>query len=271
MTTMSIFTTYGTLRRDAPFFKEKMFDYVILDEAQAIKNASTESAKAARLLRGQHRLALSGTPIENHLGELWSLFEFLNPGMLGSASFSSWARGSMSKLDEAQRALLAQALRPFHPPAHQGAGGAGSSRQSGTDPVLPARSRRSARSTTNCAITTGAPSSTASKRDGIEKSKIHILEALLRLRQAAIHPGLIDRTRAGEPSAKMDMLLPQLVEVLDEGHKALVFSQFTSMLGILREQAGQRKYPLRISGRPDAGPGIARSNGSRTIRTPGSS
>jgi SNF2 family DNA or RNA helicase len=74
------------------------------------------------------------------------------------------------------------------------------------------------------------------ERDGMEKSKIHILEALLRLRQAAIHPGLIDQARVGEPSAKLDMLLPQITEVLEEGHKALVFSQFTSMLGILRHR-----------------------------------
>ena len=81
-----VLTTYGTLRRDASVLTETEFDYVVLDEAQAIKNADTESAKAARLLRGKHRLALSGTPVENHLGELWSLFEFLNPGMLGAAS-----------------------------------------------------------------------------------------------------------------------------------------------------------------------------------------
>src|SRR6185369_13705026 len=81
-----VITTYGTLRRDAVQFQDVEFDFVILDEAQAIKNARTESAKATRLLKSRHRLALSGTPIENHLGELWSLFEFLNPGMLGSAS-----------------------------------------------------------------------------------------------------------------------------------------------------------------------------------------
>ena len=77
-----VLTTYGTLRRDASHLKDVEFDYVVLDEAQAVKNASTESAKAVRLLRGEHRLALSGTPVENHLGELFSLFEFLNPGML---------------------------------------------------------------------------------------------------------------------------------------------------------------------------------------------
>jgi SNF2 family DNA or RNA helicase len=108
-----VFTTYGTLRRDAPFFKEKLFDYVVLDEAQAIKNSSTESAKAARLLRARHRLALSGTPIENHLGELWSLFEFLNPGMLGSASVFRLGKASAGNSDEPHRSLLAQALRPF--------------------------------------------------------------------------------------------------------------------------------------------------------------
>ncbi len=231
----AIFTTYGTLRRDAPFFREKMFDYVILDEAQAIKNSSTESAKAARLLRGHHRLALSGTPIENHLGELWSLFEFLNPGMLGSASVFKLGKGSAGKLDEAQRILLAQALRPF---------------------ILRRTKAQVARDlpdkveqTLFCQLEAAQRALYDELRDhyrrtlldrieseGLEKSKIHILEALLRLRQAAIHPGLIDRSRAGHPSAKMDMLMPQLAEVLDEGHKALVFSQFTSMLGILRER-----------------------------------
>ena len=76
--------------------KEIAFDYAILDEAQAIKNARTSSAKAARLLKADHRLALSGTPVENHLGELWSLFDFLNPGILGAASFFSAASATGS-------------------------------------------------------------------------------------------------------------------------------------------------------------------------------
>ncbi|HUR82391.1 MAG TPA: SNF2-related protein, partial [Thermoanaerobaculia bacterium] len=79
-----VLTTYATMRLDVTRLAETEFEYVILDEAQAIKNASSQVAKASRLLRGNHRLALSGTPIENHLGELWSLFEFLNPGLLGS-------------------------------------------------------------------------------------------------------------------------------------------------------------------------------------------
>ena len=134
----AVFTTYGTLRRDAPFFKDKMFDYVILDEAQAIKNASTESAKAARLLRGSHRLALSGTPIENHLGELWSLFEFLNPGMLGSASVFKLGKGSGAKLDDDAACIACPGSAPFHPQTNQSPGGARSAGESGADALLPA-------------------------------------------------------------------------------------------------------------------------------------
>jgi hypothetical protein len=235
-----IFTTYGTLRRDALFFKEKVFDYVILDEAQAIKNASTESAKAARLLRGRHRLALSGTPIENHLGELWSLFEFLNPGMLGSASVLKLGKNSGGKLDDQTRSLLAHALRPFILRRTKS--------QVAKD--LPEKLEQ----TLFCELEPPQRAlynelrdhyrSTLLRRienDGIAKSKIHVLEALLRLRQAAIHPGLVDGSRSGESSAKLDMLLPQLSEVLDEGHKALVFSQFTSMLGILRRKLEEEK------------------------------
>lgn len=230
-----VFTTYGTLRRDALFFKDKLFDYVILDEAQAIKNFSTESAKAARLLRGRHRLALSGTPIENHLGELWSLFEFLNPGMLGSASVLRLGKGTGAKLDEEQRQSLSRALRPFILRRTKA--------QVAQD--LPAKVEQ----TLFCQL---EPTQRALynelrdhyrrsildriERDGLEKSKIHILEALLRLRQAAIHPGLIDHARADESSAKLDMLMPQLSEILEEGHKALIFSQFTSMLRIVRKR-----------------------------------
>jgi superfamily II DNA or RNA helicase len=230
-----IFTTYGTLRRDAAFFKEKMFDYIILDEAQAIKNASTESAKAARLLRGMHRLALSGTPIENHLGELWSLFEFLNPGMLGAASVLKLGKAASGKIEEETRSLLAHALRPFILRRTK--------LQVAQD--LPSKVEQ----TLYCELEEAQRSLYNELRDhyrrsllrriesdGIEKSKMHILEALLRLRQAAIHPGLIDPLRVNQSSAKLDMLIPQLLEVIEEGHKALIFSQFTSMLSILRQK-----------------------------------
>ena len=228
-----VITTYGTLRRDAPRLQDARFDYVILDEAQAIKNARTESAKAARLLRGEHRLALSGTPVQNHVGELWSLFEFLNPGMLGAAATFGLDGPAARNPDADTHALLARTLRPFILRRTKA--------QVAQD--LPPKTEQ----TLHCELD---PAQRALYnelrehyrgsllhrigRDGIERSKIQILEALLRLRQAACHPGLLDRARLDEGSAKLDVLLPQLAEVREEGHKALVFSQFTSLLAIVR-------------------------------------
>ena len=227
-----VLTTYGTLRRDIGELKEIAFDYAILDEAQAIKNASTSAAKSARLLQARYRLALSGTPVENHLGELWSLFEFLNPGVLGSASLfaASSANGSP---DDDSLSLLARGLRPFI-------------LRRTKDLVareLPARTEQ----TLYCDL---EPPQRAIydelrnhyrtavlgsiDRDGLGKSKIQILEALLRLRQAACHPGLIDKSRTADPCAKFDMLVPRLQELVEDGRQVLVFSQFTTLLGVLR-------------------------------------
>jgi superfamily II DNA or RNA helicase len=230
-----VLTTYGTLRRDAAEFKDIEFDYIVLDEAQAIKNPGTESAKAARLLRGRNRLALSGTPVENHLGELWSIFEFLNPGMLGAASVFKLAGSAGRNPNEEMRSLLAHALRPFIlrrtkeqvarelPPK---------SEQTLFCEMEPAQRklydelRVHYRSSLLGMVAT----------QGLAKSKIQVLEALLRLRQAACHPGLIDIKRRHEPSAKLDVLIDRLGEVVAEGHKALVFSQFTSLLSLVRER-----------------------------------
>jgi superfamily II DNA or RNA helicase len=235
-----VLTTYGTLRRDVRHLKDFTFDYCILDEAQAIKNANSESAKAARLLKADHRLALSGTPVENHLGELWSLFEFLNPGMLGSAAVFQSAGGRNP--DECTRGLLARALRPFILRRTK--------EQVAKD--LPAKLEQ----TIHCEMEPAQRElydelrahyrdSLLSRidRDGIQRSRMHILEALLRLRQAACHPGLIDKERVAEPSAKLDALLAQVEEVLDEGHKVLVFSQFTKLLAIVRERLDREQVP----------------------------
>jgi superfamily II DNA or RNA helicase len=235
-----IITTYGTLRRDAIDFKEVEFDYIILDEAQAIKNADTASAKAARLLHGDHRLALSGTPVENHLGELWSLFEFLNPGMLGAASVFKLTGQGARNPEEETRKLLAQALRPFilRRTKEQVAKDLPDKLEQTIFCELEPKQRKlydelrdHYRNTLLKRIET----------EGLAKSKMHVLEALLRLRQAACHPGLIDKKRVKEPSAKLDLLTPQLVELFEEGHKVLVFSQFTSLLAILKSHLDQEK------------------------------
>jgi hypothetical protein len=237
-----VLTTYGTLRRDALHFKDVRFDYCILDEAQAVKNANTESAKAVRLLCGDHRLALSGTPVENHLGELWSLFEFLNPGMLGSASVFRLGGAGARNPDEEGRRLLARALRPFILRRTK--------EQVAKD--LPEKSEQ----TIYCELESSQRKCydelrehyrrsllARIDREGLNKSKVQILEALLRLRQAACHPGLIDKAKTSEPSAKLDVLLSQLGEVLEEGHKALVFSQFTSLLAIVRDRLDREEVP----------------------------
>ena len=224
-----VLTTYGTLRRDVAALQEHSFDYVVLDEAQAIKNAATATSKAVRLLRAQHRLALTGTPVENHLGELHSLFDFLNPGLLGRARAFDLKQFAN---DAGSVARLARGLRPFflrRTKEH-------------VTPELPARTEE----TLYCELE-GEQQRIYQQlrehyrrtllkqieRDGFARSKFQILEALLRLRQAACHTALLPAANGGH-SAKFDLLLPRLSEVIGEGRKALVFSQFTSLLGLLR-------------------------------------
>ena len=228
-----VLTTYGTLRRDIGHLKEVTFDYAILDEAQTIKNSHTSAAKAARLLKATHRLALSGTPVENHLGELWSLFEFLNPGMLGAASVFAAATTVEAKADDGTLEMLARGLRPFILRRTKELVAA----------ELPARTEQ----TLYCDLEPPQRALYDELRDhyraallgkgeplGLGQSKLQILEALLRLRQAACHPGLIDRARAVDPSAKLDVLVPRLQELVEDGRKVIVFSQFTTLLGFLR-------------------------------------
>ncbi|MGQ0647088.1 MAG: DEAD/DEAH box helicase [Gemmatimonadaceae bacterium] len=235
-----VITTYGTLRRDAVALAAVEFDYVILDEAQAVKNAETASSKAARTLRARHRLAMTGTPIENRLTELWSLFEFLTPGLLGSSAHFARAVGRPSADaplpptdSDPGRALLARALRPYilRRTKEQVA------------PELPAKLEQ----------TLFVDLSLADRRRydelrdhyraslmgriaaaGMARSKVHVLEALLRLRQAACHPGLMKPELAGESSSKLDVLEARVSEIVAERHKVLVFSQFTSLLAIVK-------------------------------------
>jgi len=231
-----VLTTYGTLRRDVAQIREFVFDYVILDESQAIKNSGTDSAKAARLLRGTHRLALSGTPIENHLGELRSLVDFLNPGMFGpqgrAADANAWKSADVETREQIARMVRPIVLRR-------------TKAQVASD--LPARNEQ----TLFCEMETEQQRHYDELRShyraallqridkvGLAQSRMNVLEALLRLRQVACHPGLLDPQHT--ISAKFDLLLPLLEEVVSENHKILVFSQFTKLLGLLRTQLDAR-------------------------------
>jgi SNF2 family DNA or RNA helicase len=236
-----VVTTYGTLRRDVAFLATVEFDTVILDEAQAIKNPSSQTAKASRLLRARHRLALTGTPIENHLGELGSLFEFLNPGLLGRLPWLEVLNGGRTA-SRHELALVAKGIRPFIlrrtkaevlpdlPPK--------------TEQVLHCTLRPEQREIYDqlrLQYQTSLMQQVADK--GVSGSAIQVLQALLRLRQVACHPGLVDEAWRDTGSAKLEALFEQVAEVLEEGHKVLVFSQFTKLLAFVREHLDEEGTP----------------------------
>ncbi len=224
-----VVTTYALLRLDLDVLRGTRWTTVVLDEAQAIKNPDSQAARAAFTLEADLRLALSGTPIENRLEELWSAFHFVNPGLLGSLEdFRDRTALPIESGDRVARDRLRRRIRPFLlrrlkkdvardlPPR--------------TDIVL-----RCALSTEERAIYERVRSlgkaEVASYLEG--GNVMQVLEVLLRMRQAACHSGLVPgAVAAGEnaPSAKLDLLCEQLDEVVAEGHRALVFSQWTSML-----------------------------------------
>ncbi len=238
-----VLITYAILRIDIRTLHQVRFDTVILDEVQAIKNARSQTAKAARLILADHRLAMSGTPIENHLGELWSLFEFLQPGMLGRASrFGALAAGDDG--DGGERfgsglELLAGAVWPF----------VLRRTKSQVAPDLPERTE----ATITCELDPNqrelydellehyrAALLPEARTVGLGAMKMRVIEALLRLRQAACHPGLLDPNRRGESSGKLETIVERLEELRDEGHRCLVFSQFTKFLSIVRDRLDER-------------------------------
>jgi len=254
-----ILVTYGTLRRDIDWLSEAPLSYAILDEAQAVKNASSQSARAVRLLRAEHRFVLTGTPVENHLGELASLMEFLNPGLFGKKALGGRS-GSKSLLPDDVKQVGA-ALGPMLLRRTKAMVAAD----------LPEKNEQTIfcdldaehRETYDHIRAHYRSSLLAKVRErGLGRAKIQVLEALLRLRQAACHPRLIagkslpgrQRARRGggrtgarsatdEPGAKLRLLLEHLEELRAEGHKALVFSQFTRFLAVVREALDEQGVP----------------------------
>ena len=218
-----LLTTYGTLRQDVEFLASIPFHYAILDESQAIKNADTATAKCTRALRAEHRLVMTGTPVENRLQDLFSQFEFLNPGIFGASAFlARIMRGADSGTSEA--AAVGKALRPLI------------LRRTKTQVVkeLPAKTEQ----VLFCELGEEQRREYDRLRDyyrdkvaGNEGGgQMAVIEALLRLRQVACHPGLVSAVGENIPSAKLDLLFEELDTLREEGRKALVFSQFTSLL-----------------------------------------
>ena len=233
--TDALITTYGTVRRDAALLAEKTFDYVILDEAQAVKNPNALASRACRGLSARHRLALTGTPVENHLGELWAIFEFLNRGMLGSArNFAALARPeSRTSLDRLAQGIAPLILRRTKDQVLDDL-------PSKTESVLSCEMDADEKRRYDELFEFLRAEVSARGRGRSTGARAEVLKALLRLRQAACHPGLVDERRRGLDSAKLSCLLSQLEEVVDAGHHALVFSQFVGFLSILRERLDAR-------------------------------
>ena len=221
-----VLTSYALLRLDAEKLREERWDTLVLDEAQNIKNPESQTARAAYALEAGFRIALSGTPVENRLDELWSQIHFLNPGLLGSREdFEARYARPIADGTDGVAARLRERIRPFV------------LRRLKRDvaPELPPRTDvvlRCALSPEERAVYDAVRA--AARADVVEKlragaSVLAALEALLRLRQAACHVGLVPGQRA-ETSAKVELLLEELDTVVADGHKALVFSQWTSLL-----------------------------------------
>jgi superfamily II DNA or RNA helicase len=219
-------TTYAVARLDIDTLEKVRWDAVVLDEAQAIKNPDSQAARAAYRLRAPFRVALSGTPVENRLDELWSLFHFASPGLLGGRNdFAERFAKPIAEGEPGAAARLREILRPFLLRRLK--------REVAQD--LPPRSDFVLRvdlDEQERAVYDAVRAAT--KKELLDRlaesgNVLAALEALLRLRQAACHSGLVPGQKA-DTSSKVELLVEKLVDAAADGHKALVFSQWTSML-----------------------------------------
>ncbi len=248
-----VLTTYPLLPRDEQSLRAHPFHLLILDEAQQIKNPRAKAGQVVRSLEARHRLCLTGTPLENHLGELWSLFDFLMPGLLGSErQFRRLFRTPVEKHGDQERAQrLARRVAPFLLRRDK--------EQVATD--LPPKTeivrsvplkgkQRDLYETIRLAMHGKVRKAIAAR--GLARSQIVILEALLKLRQVCCDPRLLkmEAARKVRGSAKLDLLMGLLPELLEEGRRILLFSQFTSMLALIEEELAARRIGyLKLTGK----------------------
>jgi superfamily II DNA or RNA helicase len=239
-----ILTTYPLLWRDEKALAEHDYHLLILDEAQTVKNVSSQAAQVVRKLNARHRLCLTGTPLENHLGELWAQFDFLLPGLLGtSREFTKTWRTPIEKQGNTlRRDLLARRIKPFILRR----------RKEDVAQELPDKTQiicstelegaqRDLYETVRTAMDQRVREEIAAK--GLARSHIIILDALLKLRQVCCDPRLVKLASAKKVKerAKLDLLMEMLPELVSEGRHILVFSQFTSMLELIEMELTREK------------------------------
>ncbi|QPF76846.1 DEAD/DEAH box helicase [Roseateles sp. DAIF2] len=239
-----VLTSYALLWRDARALQAQPWHLLVLDEAQWVKNAAGRSAKALRQLRARHRLALTGTPLENHLGELWAQFDFLMPGFLGDArSFQQRWRKPIEEGGETLRAeLLARRVRPFILRRRK-------SEVAAELPPLTETLRRVALEGRqlelyeSVRVAADIQVRRALAKQGFGAAQITVLDALLKLRQVCCDPRLLPsgtQGAEGAQSAKLALLLDMLPELLAEGRRVLVFSQFARLLELVEAALRER-------------------------------
>ncbi|MDR2050177.1 MAG: DEAD/DEAH box helicase [Deltaproteobacteria bacterium] len=243
-----VLTTYALLRRDLEELQKFEFNCIILDEAQNIKNPSTITAGSVRSINARLRVCLSGTPIENNIFELWSLFEFLMPGFLGAQS--AFQRGVVKPIKDGDNDtldFLRTRVKPFIlrrtkaevagdlPPKIENVTYCGLEEEQAELYALLARRLRE-------------QVLTSVDQKGMAKSQISILDALLKLRQICCHPRLLKISLPGVhtniASGKFDAFKDMVTDIVEEGHKVLVFSQFVHMLQIIRSWLQLQEIPF---------------------------
>ncbi|HHL45586.1 MAG TPA: DEAD/DEAH box helicase [Gammaproteobacteria bacterium] len=233
-----LLSTYPLLARDEERLLARDYHYLVLDEAQTIKNPRAKAAQVVRRIQARHRLCLTGTPMENHLGELWALFDFLMPGFLGDArQFKQLFRTPIEKQgDEERRVRLARRVAPFMLRRTKAEVVRELPEKSEIIRTVSLESRQAALyESIRIAMEKKVRSAIAAK--GLARSHITILDALLKLRQTCCDPGLLSlkQARNVKESAKLELLMQMLPEMVEEGRRILLFSQFTKMLGIIEK------------------------------------
>jgi len=234
-----VLTTYPLLPRDAGVLTAQPWHLVILDEAQVVKNPATAAAKVLRRLDARHRLALSGTPLENHLGELWSLFDFVSPGFLGDRNgfVRRWRTPIEKKGDADRRVALSRRVKPFLLRRTKALVAADLPPKTEIiEPIDLGAAQRDLYEAIRLTMHEKVRAAIATK--GLARSRIEFLDALLKLRQVCCDPRLVKRLRgaAQAGSAKLDRLMEMLPAQVEAGRRILLFSQFTSMLALIETE-----------------------------------
>lgn len=233
-----VLSTYPLLPRDLEALRDHEFHLLVLDEAQNIKNPRSAAAKAAGALRARHRLALTGTPLENHLGELWSQFNFLMPGLLhDEKTFRELYRTPIEKqADRARQIALAARVKPFILRREK----RDVAQELPPKTEIPVRvtldgDQRDLYETVRVTMLERVREELDAR--GLARSTVAILDALLKLRQAVTDPRLVklEAARRVKGSAKLDWLTQNLPQMVEEGRRILIFSQFATLLGLLED------------------------------------